>query len=992
MDKKKPNLDEIVETEDFQASIEIDLPGQKPIKKKSADDTPPKDDPPKDDQSQDNSSKDSSSKDNSSRGDSLKDDTPQDESSKEEAKMTKTKKTAKKKMNLYTDLSYKHKAKKEAAARRRAEDLATLPKEPVKRFFARLHPKRVFKWWFSWRGQKTILKTIGILAILAVITIGGLFLYYKKDLDEIRLDEMSISETVNTYLDRNGVVLWQDTGSEDYRLIIDGEDIPEYMRQATIAIEDRNFYNHIGVDPVGLARAIISTVTGRQVQGGSTLTQQLIKQVYFADEAASANRGGLARKIKELILAIELERMYSKDEILTMYLNQSPYGGRRNGIESAAQTYFGKSASELNLAECALLASIPNNPAIFNPYNDYGHDQLIWRQHYTLDVMVEMGFITKAEAEEAKAIAILDTIQPESSQYANALAPHFVLEVKGQLEEKYGIQTMRAGGWTITTSLDYRAQQIAEDAVATGMSYSYLNGTDNMALVSVDVETSQVIAMVGSSDFTNPVYGELNVTTDSLIEPGSSIKPILDYSPLFMQRDGINYGPGSILRDENIDSIYCAGYTGGCTLQNASGQGYYGNVTIRFSLGHSLNIAAVKALYINGIDNSLEIAHALGDSSYCDGRSDYGLSIAIGSGCGVRMVEHANAYASLARGGAYKDLTYVLEVKNSTGDVIESWSDSPATRVVDEQVAYMVADILGDTTARYDNGVGFVVPGVWTATKTGTTTTQNSAVVKDSLIESFSTAVSTFVWNGVHDGSGFSAPMGEPVRYAVGTYMERVHKEVYEPDGRWHYGDQPIRPAGIQTLSVGGGKPDIWPSWFNAQKNSGVAKETLTFNKYTHLLAASCTPEAQKIEIEVTKIVDPMTGKETYSVPEPYDRETTDTCDYKPPQVVSISVTGTKITVILQKGTYSLASAELYVDDELQPSAKIGSNGVVTGYEIDGTESSIKVVITDTAGYTDTKEISLTPTKPKPGTSTGTGTGTGTGSSSGSNSSGSSRS
>ena len=297
-------------------------------------------------------------------------------------------KTTKSNMSLYSSLTYRHQAKKEANARRRAEDLAKLPKNPVKRFFARLHPKRVFKWWFSWRGQKAILKTIAACILLFIIFLGGLFLYYKKDLDEIRLDEMTISETVNTYLDRNGVELWKDTGNNDYRLVVDAENISPYMYQATVAIEDRNFYNHIGVDFGALVRATFSTLSGHGVQGGSTLTQQLIKQVYFSDEAASADRGGLARKIKELILAIELERMYSKDQIITMYLNQSPYGGRRNGVESAAQTYFGKSAKDLNLAESALLASIPNNPGVFNPYNEYGHEQLIWRQHYTLDVMV----------------------------------------------------------------------------------------------------------------------------------------------------------------------------------------------------------------------------------------------------------------------------------------------------------------------------------------------------------------------------------------------------------------------------------------------------------------------------------------------------------------------------------------------------------------------------------------------------------------------------
>ena len=883
---------------------------------------------------------------------------------KESNEMSKTKKTAKKSsksQNFFTNWQERRKARKEKEARRKAEDLATLPKEPIKRFFARLHPKRVFRWWFSWRGQKAILKFCGVCFLLLVILIGGLFLYYKKDLDEIRLDEMTISETVNTYLDRNGVVLWKDTGNEDYRLVVNEEDIPDYMRQATIAIEDRNFYNHIGIDFIGLTRAVISTVSGRQVQGGSTLTQQLIKQVYFADEAASADRGGLSRKIKELILAIELERMYSKDEILTMYLNQSPYGGRRNGVESAARTYFGKSAKDLTLAECALLAAIPNNPAILNPYNPYGNEELLWRQQYTLDVMADMGFITKEEAEEAKAIPILDTIKPESSQYADMKAPHFVLEVKKQLEEKYGITTMRSGGWTITTTLDYRAQQIAEDAINIGKGHLYKNGTDNLAMVSIDVETSQVIAMVGSSDFFNAAYGELNVTTDGFIEPGSSIKPILDYAPLFMQREGINYGPGSILKDENIDKVYCAGTSGRCTMTNATNT-FYGDVTIRFSLGHSLNIAAVKALYINGIDNSLEIAHALGDVTYCKNSSGYGLSIAIGSGCGVRMVEHANAYASLARGGSYKDISYVLEVKNSAGDVIESWTDSPATRVVDEQVAYMISNVLSDRSARWANSTtGFNIPGVWTATKTGTTTTENASVVKDSLIESYSTALSTFVWNGNHDGSGFTYGSGDPVRYVVHEYMERVHKEVYEPEGKWHYGDQPVQPAGMQRLTVNG-QTDIWPSWFNEKKNSGISKETLTFNRYNHLLASACTAEAYKIEIEVTKITDPMTGDDNYKVPEPYDREKSDTCDYKPPQA-SLSISGNRIIASIIKGSYSY-NYSLYINGVEQSGISIGSNGVVNGYTLNGSESSVKLMVTDSAGYTVVDERQLTPTKP----------------------------
>ena len=576
--------------------------------------------------------------------------------------------------------------------------------------------------------------------------------------------------------------------------------------------------------------------------------------------------------------------------------------------------------------------------------------------------MAELGYITKEEAEEAKAVPILDQIKPESSQYANMKAPHFVLEVKKQLEDKYGYSTMRAGGWTIITSLDYRLQEIAQAAVNTGMEVAgRTNYTNNMALVSIDVETSQVVAMVGSADFFNARFGELNVTTDSLIEPGSSIKPILDYAPLFMQREGINYGPGTILKDENIDKLYCNNAVRNC-MTNATNT-FYGNVSIRFSLGHSLNIAAVKALYINGIDNSLKIAHALGDESYCKDRSGYGLSIAIGSGCGVRMVEHANAYASLARGGSYKPLTYILEVKNSAGDTIEKWTDSPATRVVDEQVAYMVSSILNDRGARWANStVGFLIPNTWTATKTGTTTTASSTTVKDSLIESYSPALSTFVWNGNADGSGFAVGSGDPVRYAVQTYMERAHNEIYIPEGKYVANTGPAQPAGIKRATVNG-QNDIWPSWYDPSKNSGVTKETLVFNRYNYLLAAACTPEAFKIGVEVNKVIDPITKKESYNVPEPYNKDVSDTCTYSPPSV-SLSVLNGQIIATIRKGSTNVVGYTLYVDGVANNAISVDAAGVVHGYTLTGSEQHLKIMISDEAGYTAVAELELDQTPP----------------------------
>ena len=831
-------------------------------------------------------------------------------------------------------------------------------RKSVKNFSQHFQWKRIKAYWFSKAGLKRIGKIFLAGFLLCIIATGALFLFYKAQLSSIQLDKINVSDTVNTYLDRNGKVLWEDKGEGNYRLTVEGSEISTYMRQATVAIEDKNFYNHAGFDIGGTIRAAFSTFTGQGVQGGSTLTQQLIKQVYFSDEASSENRGGVARKIKELILAVELEKMYDKEQIITMYLNESPYGGRRNGVESAAQTYFAKSAKELTLAESALLAAIPNNPAVYNPYNVSGNTALIERQHKVLDGMVEMGYISEAQAKEAKEVAILDTIHPESEQYGEILAPHFVLQVKNELEAKYGMQTMRNGGYTIKTTLDYDAQQKAEEAVAAGAKLVKGNGSDNIALSSVDVETGQVIAMVGSIGWDVPIYGEVNAATTPL-EPGSSIKPILDYSTLFKERDGQNYGPGSVLRDENIDSIYCAGYTGGsCRLRNASGA-FYGNITIRNSLGNSLNIGAVKALYITGVDSALETAHALGDLTYCSDNDNAGLSMAIGSGCNVKGVEHANAYASLARGGVYKPVTYVLELKDSKGDVIESYKDDDeGTRAVDEQVAYMLSDILADASARsitfgsQAKSYGFVVPGVWTASKTGTTTTTNSSMAKDSWMASYSTAVATTVWNGRHDGAALSSSSNDVVRRVINDYMETVHKEVYAKNGKWKTDDKPTQPEGIQRLTVNG-HTDIWPSWYTGKTTSSNSTQVLlTFNRYNHMLASTCTKEEYKINIYATKTVDPTTKQESWYVPSPYNRNQNDDCSYRPPSVAGVSRTdGGNIHVSIASGSMDLGRYTIYVDGNEVESGGLSSTTFNTGYALSGSDHSVRITITDAGGF-----------------------------------------
>ena len=866
-------------------------------------------------------------------------------------------------MSLYSNLAYKRRVKQDQRARKKAEELAKLPKNPFLRFLARLRPDRFFKWWFSKENQLRLLKIFIAFVLILIIAIGGLFLYFKKDLSEIDPEELAnrVQDTVNVYLDRNGEVLWEDKGSGDYRLVVDGGDISTYMRQATVAAEDRNFYNHIGVDFGALLRAAYMTVTGKQVQGGSTLTQQLIKQVYFSDEAQDRGLSGIPRKIKEAILAIEVEKMYDKEQIITLYLNESPYGGRRNGVESAAQTYFGKSAKDLDLAESALLAAIPNNPARFNPYNTTFNKDLISRQKYILDAMVDMGYITAEQAKEAKAVDIIAKVKPEADQYVGIKAPWFVLEVKSQLEAKYGIKTMREGGFTIKTTLDYRAQKIAEDAIAAGKAIFYKNKSDNATLVSVDVETSQVIAMVGSASWSTPGYGQVNAAT-SLLEPASSIKPILDYTPLFMQRDGINYAPGTILKDENIDRLYCSGNVGRCKLRNASGR-FYGNTTIRQALAGSLNIPAVKALYINGIDNSLDIAHKLGDVSYCANGETAGLSMAIGGGCAVRPVEHANAYASLARGGVYKDLAYILEIKNATGDVIESWSDSEGTRVVDEQVAYMITSILSDVNSRrYTFGslagqAGFYSSKTWFAAKTGTTD-NGASKAKDSWLLSYSPVVATAIWNGNHDGRAVSNG-GHDVCFKISaSYIDRIHSEVYGADGKWKSGDKIAEPAGFQHMSVNG-KNDIWPSWYNKTKSSGITNTTMTFDSISKKKATDCTPAETRIDVTVSKIIDPMTKKETFYAGG-YDTENEDdvhSCsDAKPSASIDVRDNGNgtwTVSASISNGRYYLQNYTISVNGTAAKSGEISTSGSVS-YDTSEEPKSASIRVTDTAGYSTT--------------------------------------
>ncbi len=831
-------------------------------------------------------------------------------------------------VSLYANLSNRRKANKEFKSRKKAEYLASLPKHPVKRLLYRMHPRRFFAYWFSREGAIMALKIFGVSVLLLVLLFGALFAYYRRELDAIRPSEIAkrVSTTVTRYYDRNGVLLWEDKGDGDYKLVVKSEEISKYMKDATVAIEDKDFYQHGGFSITGIARAMFSNSQGGSTQGGSTLTQQLVKQVFLADDANKRGLDGIPRKIKEIILSIEIERMYNKDQILTLYLNESPYGGRRNGVESAAQTYFNKHAKDLTLAESAYLAAIPQNPTTFNPYNTEGHDSLVSRAHTVLDYMADQGKITKAQAEEAKKVAVLDAIQPEADQYKDIKAPHFVQMVKDQLETKLGKKVMGEGGLTIKTTLDWRAQQVVDKAFENlfASSYPARYNFDNGAATMLDTQTGQILAMRGSRDYNYPDYGAVNDSI-SFIQPGSSIKPFV-YANLFKG----NYGAGSILSDDALpQSIYRT--DDGKSVANFDNK-FRGAIPIRSALPESRNIPAIKAMYIGGIQATWNTIHDMGDLSYCTDGVDQqaGLSSSIG-GCGVKQVEHANTFATIGRLGVYKPIASVLEVKNAQGQVIDQWKDS-SKQAVDPQIAYILADILSDDKARSPSfgagAAGLNVPGVKTLAKTGTS---NLGVKSSNLwMNSVSPKVTLSVYVGNHQrnkamGSALSSILGP----TISTIQHDVHFNIFKVDGTWKEGDWLTEPAGIQRLSVNG-RTDLFPSWFNkaTATNGG---EKISFDKVSKKKATTCTPDAAKIDVSILTATDPVTKQKTYVSTDGYDPNSTDDvhncADVKP---FVTAITGTlsgQITVSVTQGTHPLQTIEVLVDGNSIGSVSAAASG-----------------------------------------------------------------
>ena len=572
---------------------------------------------------------------------------------------------------------------------------------------------------------------IGLLVL--ILGFGAIFAFYAKDLPQP--DKIVRREGFSTKIyDRNEKLLY-DVYADQKRTPIDLEEAPDYLRQATIAVEDKNFYQHSGFDFMGIFRAVFNIVVKQKLQGGSTLTQQLVKNVLLTPQRT------ITRKLKEFILTVQIESRYSKDEILQMYLNEAPYGGTAWGVGAAAETYFDKEVEELNLVESAILAGLPQRPSVYSPFS--GENVYIGRTKEVLRRMREDGYIT--DEQEKAAVEELEQVEFAGGG-GNFKAPHFVMYVKKQLEEQYGQAMVEKGGLRVYTSLDLelqdKAQKIIEEKIAVVESLDITNG----AAVVVDPETGQILAMVGSKNYFADDYdGKVNVTL-SLRQPGSAIKPVT-YATAFKK----GYTASSLIMD--VETIFPgSGDQPDYVPVNYDGN-YNGPMQLRFALGNSINLPAVKLLALVGIENMLVTASDLGISTLAPTKENMrrlGLSVTLGGG-EVRLLELTSAYSAFANEGFRVDPIAILKVEDREGKILFEQKGPKKKKVFSEGVAFLVSHILSDNNARlltFGSRNALTVSGRTVAVKTGTTNDK-----RDNWTVGWTPQIVVGVWVGNNDNS-----------------------------------------------------------------------------------------------------------------------------------------------------------------------------------------------------------------------------------------------
>ncbi len=582
--------------------------------------------------------------------------------------------------------------------------------------------------------------------IFAIVTVA----YFARDLPNPNALLDREEELSTLIFDKNGKPIYEVFGEKN-RSLVKIDQVSPHLQHATLATEDSDFYHHKGFDFLAYARAIKNTIFGQGLQGGSTLTQQVIKNTLLSQERT------ITRKIKELILALQLENKYSKDEILQMYLNETPYGGQNYGALTASKYYFDKLPKDLTIAESAYIAGLPQSPS---RYSYYSSDPSLGleRKDYVLYLMNERGWLNKQGNREKLSDEDYEKAKAEKLKFKRAVAsfeaPHFVFYVKELLEERLGANVVEQGGLQVTTTLDLELQGKAQEIVKKEIDNSVGLNVGNGALVAINPKNGHILAMVGSKDYfaesepkdcISGITGENSCTFEPALnvalakrQPGSSIKPL---TYVTMLENGFTAAfpfldvPTTFINDDTNNKAY--------TPVNYDGT-YRGVVSLRRALGNSLNVTAVKALQIVGIDSMIETAQRLGISTL-DDRSRFGLALTLGGG-ETRLLEMTGAFSAFANKGEFHPPVAILEIKNSKGQTLYKWRETKGSQAVTQESAFLISDILSDDGARsaaFGTGSLLNIPGQRVAVKTGTTDDK-----RDNYAIGYTPSIVAGVWVG----------------------------------------------------------------------------------------------------------------------------------------------------------------------------------------------------------------------------------------------------
>jgi membrane peptidoglycan carboxypeptidase len=862
-------------------------------------------------------------------------------------------------------LSDRRKSSKAARDAAKASYLASLPKERWKRWLYRFKPKHLIEYWFSREGGIMVLKIIGASVVVGFFITIGLFAYFRKDLPQIKDLSGNLGGNISYYDSTGKELLFTDYNSVK-RQAVSSDNISNYMKEATVSIEDKDFYKEGAFDVRGMMRAAVDDAKGGgALQGGSTITQQLVK----LDENWTDNRT-VTRKVKELILAVELERQYSKNDILTGYLNLAPYGGLDYGVQSASEDYFQVPAKDLTLAQAAMLAAIPQSPSYYSPYagpqfnsavteGTFSATALLARQHYILNQMAIQGYISQAQANAAAAVNVLAEVHPQQSKYQNIIAPYFVLAAKQQLIDKYGASTVAHGGWKVITTLNTGLQNYAEQDVNNNSKNVAAVGGDEQAMVAEDVKTGQVVAQVGGEDFNNPQDGQIDYANTNL-SPGSSMKPFL-YAALI--QNNTDAGAGSVLYDtqQPLPGYPCTNKTEPTTT-NSGGNclwddnfTYPGPETLRYALAGSRNVPAVKASYevvpndtstnytksINkwigmansaiGVKNSYACYQQgvnVATASAAQQTQCYG-SASLGSG-DIALDQEVNGDTTFARLGQEISQTYILNITDASGKTVYQWKQPKGKQVYDPDTAYIINSMLDDPRATYlqpyqkfQNYDGWNI-----AVKTGTENQEYNGVMT-----AWSTQYAVIGFAGYHTldkplEEGHFEDITEPI---TRTWMEQALTALHTKAVNW------IEPANVKSIpgfiqrvstgygaEVPGPTDDLYPSFYTGKNSGSGSVETI--DKVSGLKATTCTPASAKetiggyddnsysIDIFYPKMTTTSALEGGTSATASTATDNIHSCNDSPPTITLTSpttcTTSCVITATVTQGTHPLTSSQ----------------------------------------------------------------------------------